>query len=78
MGQQAKNRQSGITTRQMLEAPENAIYVWPNSKLDYPNDLAKYLGRFDLTIISYTSIDHLREIKRPIIFDHFILYSSRR
>lgn len=40
------------TTDQMLEAPKNAYYVWPNGHLDYAFRLVKYLGRHDLRIIS--------------------------
>ena len=44
-------RQFGTTTRQMLEAPPNSIYVWCDSNLHYPISLAARLGRSDLKIV---------------------------
>ena len=49
-------RQTGVTTRQMMEAPQGAIYVWPNSHLDYPRRLARHLDRLDLKIVSAGSV----------------------
>lgn len=50
------NRQSGRTLQQMEQAPQNAIFIWPNSRLDYPRNLAKRIGRADLVIISREQI----------------------
>lgn len=46
-----EERQTGITTRQMIEAPEGAFYVWCNSNTYYPIMLAKRLGRHDLRVV---------------------------
>lgn len=48
---QDKNRQTGRTTRQMVNAPEGAVYVWVSADLDYPRHLAHRLGRDDLRIV---------------------------
>lgn len=45
-------RQSGMTTLQMREAPQGAVYVWPNEVLGYPKRLARDIGRDDLQIVS--------------------------
>ena len=45
-------RGTGITTRQMKNAPQNAVFVWVNSRLDYPKSLAREIGRNDLEIVS--------------------------
>jgi hypothetical protein len=45
-------RQSGKTTRAMLDAPRDAVFVWCNHHLDYPKRLAHHLGREDLKIVS--------------------------
>jgi hypothetical protein len=45
-------RQTGITTKQMQNAPKGAVYVWCNSVLGYPRDLAKKIERTDLEIVS--------------------------
>lgn len=45
------SRQIGKTTRQMLDAPKNALYIWCNDILNYPRYLALYLGRDDLEIV---------------------------
>lgn len=42
----------GHTTKQMLEAPQNAIYVWCSNDIGYAKWLAKKLGREDLRIVS--------------------------
>ena len=46
------DRQTGKTTRQMENLPQLAVYVWCNSILGYPKDLAKKIGRTDLEIVS--------------------------
>ena len=45
-------RQSGRTTQQMIEAPQDAMYIWVNGRLTYPKSLAKFLNREDLQIVS--------------------------
>lgn len=45
-------RGAGQTSRQMKEAPPNAVFVWPNTSLAYPRQLAVHLGRRDLKITS--------------------------
>jgi hypothetical protein len=44
-------RGSGRTTKQMQEAPLNAIFVWNNAQLDYPKSLASKIARNDLVIV---------------------------
>jgi hypothetical protein len=44
-------RGTGITTRQIKEAPKGAVFVWLNSHVDYPKRLARELGREDLDIV---------------------------
>ena len=51
-------RGTGITTRQMLAAPQGSIYIWCNSSLDYPRHLAAHLGRQDLQIYSPQWLEH--------------------
>jgi len=66
-------RQSGITTRQMKEAPRGAIYVWPNNILTYPAMLAKRIGRDDLKICSpsgFTIERVLRDRIEDYVIDH--------
>lgn len=46
-----EERQTGITTRQMIEAPEGAFYVWCNGNTYYPRRLALHLGRRDLRVV---------------------------
>ncbi len=48
---EAPSRQTGVTTKQMQDAPQGAIYVWLNSQLNYPRKLAEHLGRRDLVIV---------------------------
>lgn len=46
------------TSKQMLIAPQRAIFIWVNSDLYYPRELAKKLKRDDLTIVSPSWLDH--------------------
>ena len=40
------------TAKQMIAAKKGALYVWCNSRLNYPKNLAAYLHRSDLVILS--------------------------
>ena len=44
------DRGTGLTTRQMADAPVGAIFVWCNSRTAYAAELAKKLGRDDLVV----------------------------
>ncbi len=74
-------KNSGRTSKQMLEAPQNSYYVWGSRCLDYPRKLAKHLGRSDLRIVgkkwlsystqpddfmSHTIMDHAVPIRNCI------------
>jgi hypothetical protein len=43
---------TGRTTRQMLSAPKDSVYVWCNGQLNYPKRIAGEYGREDLEIVS--------------------------
>lgn len=45
------DRQIGRTTRQMLDAPLGAVFVWCNSSLLYPKMLARRLQRDDIDVV---------------------------
>lgn len=47
-----KDRGTGRTSRQMVEAPLGAVYVWCNAFRQYPCELARHLGRDDLEIVT--------------------------
>lgn len=65
-------RQTGITTRQMTEAPVGAVYVWVNSELSYPRRLALHLGRRDLQIVgpSWLNMPKFYRHAAGIVVDH--------
>jgi hypothetical protein len=67
-------RGDGTTTRQMHDAPKGALYIWCNSQLHYPRDLAKELGRTDLVIDSPTALEwpgrHVGKKLTGIVLDH--------
>lgn len=67
-------RGKGFTTRQMLNAPDGAIYVWPTYDLTYPRMLARYLKRNDLLVYSPSILDEkglwLRGYNCPLVIDH--------
>lgn len=66
---------SGRTTKQMLEAPKDAYFVWQTKAFAYPRALARHLKRDDLTIVNpgffgYRARNGKRLLKVPIIVDH--------
>lgn len=64
-------RQTGITTRQMQEAPRGAFYLWPVGRsLDYARHLAHHLGRIDLHIIGPDNIERMRGRREALVVDH--------
>jgi hypothetical protein len=68
-----KDRGLGNTTKQMKSAATNTVIIWCNNYLQYPNALAKHLGRVDLQIRSSSTLDNLSELRGinlPVIVDH--------
>lgn len=68
-----ENRGTGRTLKQMLAAPQGALFVWCNSHLEYPRNLARDNGREDLKIISIERLrnDSLLGIElRGLVIDH--------
>ncbi len=64
---------AGITSKQMKNAPRNAIFVWPNILLDYPQKLARSLNRQDLQVVSVQWLCNRKFKDREfpcIILDH--------
>ena len=68
-------RGTGITSRQMMNSPNGATYVWCNGDLRYPTLLARHLGRTDLKIIGPGSVKHLEGARRYIVTDHACMLS---
>jgi len=69
-------RGSGETTRQMLQAPPNAVYVWPNGQLDYARVLARRLNRQDLRIVSpeyLASMCRIADERSSVVLDHAVV-----
>jgi hypothetical protein len=67
------NRQTGITTQQMREAPRNAAYIWPNHHFDYPKGLARFIGREDLRFFSASGLTVERAVRDRVqsyVIDH--------
>jgi hypothetical protein len=65
-------RGSGTTSSQIKNAPQNAYFVWRNSHLSYPRQLAVEHGRTDLTIIT---IGGVRRSMIPLISDIVVDHS---
>lgn len=66
-------RGQGTTTCQMKSATFNAVYVWLNDRLAYPNDIARELGRTDIQIVSPSWLSYKNICGRTfsgIILDH--------
>lgn len=68
-------RQSGCTSKQMQDAPQGALFVWPARRsLGYAKALAQHLGRTDLKIVDPSIFDRggnqLRGRRVVIVMDH--------
>jgi hypothetical protein len=66
-------RGTGRTTKQILAAPENAVYVWPVSgSMYYIKYLVLDLGRADLKIVSleHFCTNYHRGLRAPVVVDH--------
>ena len=48
----SNERGSGRTTRQIKELPLGAVFVWCNSRLDYPRRLLRHLNRMDVVLVT--------------------------
>ena len=60
------------TSTQMLKAPQNAIFVWPNAQLFYPAKLARFLDRGDLAIVAASNLMRVMcGSRRMVVVDHF-------
>jgi hypothetical protein len=66
-------RGDGTTTKQMQAAPQKAVFIWPNHWTDYPQKLARKLGREDLVIVGPNWLTDQRWAGRDlpgIVVDH--------
>lgn len=71
-----KDKSSGRTSQQMIDAPHKAVYVWKDKDLWYPERLAWKLHRRDLKIVSPEQFcKHCRNkyYNRPIVTDHALV-----
>ena len=72
-----RQRGDGETTRQMQAAPQGAVFVWCNTNVDYPRDLARHLGRDDIKIETPSFfICRWRGVRLPVIVDHAASFSD--
>jgi hypothetical protein len=67
-----ETRGTGRTTKQLLDAPPNAIYIWPTYQTGYVKQLAAHLGRTDLEFHgpSFLRRDYLARPGQAIVLDH--------
>lgn len=69
-------RQAGHTSHQMQRAPERALYIWCSGDVTYPKNLARFLGREDLRVVSssYMVLDHRRhDVMRQHGAKHYVV-----
>ena len=64
------SRNTGQTSRQILDAPRGAVFVWLNSHTDYPKQLAQHLGRNDIEIISPMILESWFGKRAHFVIDH--------
>ncbi len=76
----AEDRGTGATTRQMRAAPQGALFVWVNSNLSYPRNLAADIGRADLRIVSPEGLQPSLYGRRfpAVVIDHAARLNSRQ
>lgn len=64
---------NGLTALQMRHAPRESLYVWVrSSSIRYAQDIARAVGRSDLTIMAAESLDYrLRgRVFGGLVIDH--------
>jgi hypothetical protein len=74
------DRQMGRTTKQMLDAPKGAVFVWCNSALTYPKILAHGLKRDDLTVLPLSWLEPRNVMGRQfagVVVDHAGHYDNQ-
>lgn len=74
-------RGCGKSSTLMQSAPQGSLYIWPNSQLDYPKQLAQHLGRGDLVIVNQYNLTEntLRAKNWPgIAIDHAANLNDRQ
>lgn len=64
----------GRTTKQIKNAPQNSTFIWCNSDISYPKEIARKLGRDDIEIRTpgYIGLQKHRGCRRPIVIDHAV------
>jgi len=76
------DRGTGRTKRQMVGAPQNAVFVWCNGALSYPKDLARSIGRGDLRIAPPSYLNepgnHASRLTTALVVDHAAQLSDRQ
>jgi hypothetical protein len=73
------DRGTGRTTRQLQTMPQDGVFVWCNSSLLYPRQLANHLGRHDVRIVAPIDLGRLRGITLTAIrVDHAALLSNQQ
>lgn len=68
-----EQRGTGRTSRQMVGAPRDAVFVWVCDQLAYPRALAKTLKRTDLMIVGPQWLDRRNLVGREfsgVVLDH--------
>ena len=66
-------RGTGETTRQMEDAPRNAVFIWCTGHTGYPQMLARKIGREDLNIVTpdWLASDKWRGLELTgLVLDH--------
>jgi hypothetical protein len=66
-------RGEGTTTKQIKNAPENAVFVWCNNHIEYPKRLALDLGREDVRVVRKDWIlrpNNYKGMRLEVVFDH--------
>lgn len=73
-------RQRGETTRQLVSAPQSAVFIWVSADLRYPKRLAATLGRSDIKIKSPDWLDYRFRGQRysAVVVDHAARLTRRQ
>jgi len=69
----SEERGTGRSTRQILDAPQGAVYVVPgHHSVWYFRDLARHLKRLDLVIVTPNASLTFRSNPRDYVIDHSV------
>jgi hypothetical protein len=73
-------RGTGRTTKQLMNAPENSVFVWCNDDISYPLRLARNMCRDDIEVkpLCWFKENNICGRRMQICFDHAVILTHKQ